>query len=370
MIGSILIFILVLSILVLAHEFGHFIVARKSGIKVEEFGFGLPPRLIGKQIGETFFSINTLPFGGFVRLHGEQEESGQTDLGRSFLHKSKKVRILVVIAGVIMNFILAIFAFAIVYSFSGIPKDTGKVKVINVSTNSPADRAGIVIGDIITKVGGADVTGSNDFIAKTASYKGKNVTYEIQRKVGGQTNTLKVNLTPRESPPAGEGPVGVTITTMEIYYPPVWQRPFYGIYYGFKDGIFWGKTIISGLSELAAGIFKGQTPRGVSGPIGIYAVTTEASRGGILTLINFIGILSVNLAILNIIPFPALDGGRLLFIVIEWITRKKVSTKVEAMINNIGFFILLALLLIITIGDVRKLASAGSIDGFINSMGK
>src|SRR3989344_3183337 len=123
MLGSILIFLLVLSILVLVHEFGHFWVARKNGVWVEEFGFGLPPRIWGKKIGETIYSINLFPFGGFVRLHGEQEEEGITNPKRAFLNKSKKARVAVVVAGVVMNFLLAIASFAIIYSFSGVPRD-------------------------------------------------------------------------------------------------------------------------------------------------------------------------------------------------------------------------------------------------------
>lgn len=366
MIVSILIFFLVLSILILVHELGHFIVARRVGVKVEEFGFGIPPRLIGKKIGETIYSINALPFGGFVRLHGENDEGGVTHLKHAFLNKSKKARALIVIAGVIMNFILAIVAFAIVYSFSGIPRDTGKLKIIDVATGSPAQVAGIVVGDIITKVGKDTIASSDDFIGRTSFLKGKKTAFEIQRNGA----IIKVNLTPRENPPQGEGPIGVTITTMEIYYPPVWQRPFYGIYYGFKEAVFWGGTIASGLWVLIAGIFRGQVPQGISGPVGIFAVTTEAAKSGILTLINFVGILSVNLAILNILPFPALDGGRLLFVGIESVTGRKVSPKIEATIHSIGMIILLILLLAITIGDVRRLITFGGIQGFINSMVK
>ena len=366
MIVSILIFLLVLSVLILVHELGHFIVAKKSGIMVEEFGIGLPPRLVGKKIGGTIYSVNWLPFGGFNRLHGEQNEEGLTDLSKSFLHKSKKIRVFVVVAGVIMNFILAIVAFAIVYSFTGIPRDTGKLKVIDVAAGSPAQVAGIVVGDIVTKVGKDPITSSGDFISKTSFLKGKKTAFEIQRNGA----TIKVNLTPRENPPAGEGPIGVTITTMEIYYPPVWQRPFYGIYYGFKDAIFWGQAIVVGLWGLFGGLFRGQAPQGVSGPIGIFAVTTEAARNGILTLVNFVGILSVNLAILNILPFPALDGGRLLFIGIEAVSGRKVSPRIEGTIHNIGMIILLTLLLIITVGDVRRLITFGGIQGFINSIGK
>jgi regulator of sigma E protease len=365
MIVSIIIFLIVLSILVLVHELGHFIVARRAGVKVEEFGFGIPPRIVGKKIGETIYSINALPFGGFVRLHGENDEGGITHLKRAFLNKSKKARALIVVAGVIMNFILAIVTFAIVYSFSGIPRDTGKLKVIDVTAGSPAQVAGVVVGDIVTKVGKDSITSSDDFISKTSFLKGKKTAFEIQRNGA----TIKVNLTPRESPPAGEGPIGVTITTMEIYFPPVWQRPFYGVYYGFKDALFWGQTIVLGLWGLFAGLLKGQAPQGVSGPVGIFAVTTEAAKSGILTLINFVGILSVNLAILNILPFPALDGGRLLFIGIESVTRRRVSPKIEGAIHNIGMIILLILLLVITIGDVRRLITFGGIQGFINSIG-
>jgi len=194
--------------------------------------------------------------------------------------------------------------------------------------------------------------------------------FEIQRQINGQASAVKVTLTPRVNPPDGEGPIGVTITTMEIYYPPLLLRPFYGIYYGFKDAIFWGQTIVLGLWGIIAGAFHGQAPQGVSGPVGIFAVTTEAAQAGILTLINFVGILSVNLAILNIIPFPALDGGRLLFIGIEGVIGRRIVPKVEATIINIGFIILIVLLLIITIGDIRHLISAGSLEGFINSVGK
>lgn len=365
MITSILVFILVLSVLIISHEFGHYWVAKKSGIKVEEFGFGLPPRIWGKKIGETLYSINALPFGGFVRLHGEQAEDVNTDPKRSFLHKSKKVRSLVITAGVIMNFLLAVLVFAIVYSFTGVPKETGKIRILDVASGSPAEQAGIIVGDVITKVGEYAITSSDDFVSRTSQYKGKSVVYEIQR----ESTPVKIKVTPRENPPEGQGPVGVTVTTMEIYYPPIWQRPFYGVYYGFKDGVYWGKTIVMGLWGMFVQLFNGQTPQGVSGPIGIYAITTEASKGGILMLLNFIGILSVNLAILNIFPFPALDGGRLLFIGIEALTKKKVPNKVEGIINNIGFIILLVLLLAVTLGDVRKLIKTGSIEGFIKSMG-
>lgn len=370
MIGSILVFLVVLSLLILIHEFGHFIVARRAGIWVEEFGFGLPPRLFGKKIGETIYSLNWLPFGGFVRLHGEMDEEGVTNKSRAFLYRNKKTRASIVVAGVIMNFLLAIVAFAIVYSFSGVPRDTHQLKIVDISQGSPAQSAGVIVGDVISKVGKDNITKTADFISKVNLQKGKTTTFEIQREINGQKSTMNLSMKPRENPPAGEGALGVTITTTEIYFPPVWLRPFYGIYYGFKEAIFWGQTIAVGLWTIIAGLFKGQAPQGVSGPVGIFAVTTEAARNGILTLINFVGVLSVNLAILNILPFPALDGGRLFFIGIESIIGKKVTPKFEATVHTIGMIILLALLLAITIGDVRHLIMAGSIGNFLNSMTK
>ncbi|KKU15768.1 MAG: Membrane-associated zinc metalloprotease, partial [Candidatus Woesebacteria bacterium GW2011_GWC2_45_9] len=151
MVGSILVFLVVLSILVLVHELGHFIVARKSGVLVEEFGFGIPPRIFSIQAGETLYSLNLLPFGGTT-------DEGVSYPNRAFLNKSKKVRTLILVAGVLMNFILAIFAFAVVYSFSGIPKDTGQVKVVEVTSGSPAQVSGIIVGDIVKVVEGKSVT--------------------------------------------------------------------------------------------------------------------------------------------------------------------------------------------------------------------
>ncbi|HTK03343.1 MAG TPA: M50 family metallopeptidase [Alphaproteobacteria bacterium] len=365
MLVSILVFLLVLSILVIVHEFGHFITAVKLGIPVLEFGFGLPPRIWGKKIGNTLFSLNALPFGGFVRLLGENEEE-EGDKSQQFINKPKRIRIAVIVAGVVMNFLLAILAFAIVYSFSGIPKDTHKLKIVDVSAGSPAQVAGVIVGDVISKVGKDNVDSVDYFISKVNDQKGKTTNFEIVRN----DNIVKLQMKPRENPPAGEGALGVTITTTEIYFAPVWQRPFIGIYYGFKEAVFWGKTILMGLWTMVYGLFQGQVPKGVSGPVGIFAVTSEAAKNGVLTLINFIGILSVNLAILNILPFPALDGGRLLFIFIEMLMGRKVLPKVEAITHTIGMIILLTLLVAITFHDVVGLIRAGSIAGFLNSMQK
>lgn len=365
MLVSILVFFLTLSILVLVHEFGHYWVAKRNGIWVEEFGFGLPPRVIGKKVGETIYSINLLPFGGFVRLHGENEiEEKDKDLSRAFLSKSKKARFAVVIAGVIMNFLLAIFAFAIVYSFSGIPRDSNEIKVVDIRSGSPAEVAGIKPNDTIKKVDNQEFTDIGEFIKYVDTKGNKRVELEVIRN----QETVNLSAIPRANPPEGEGPMGVIVSSTEIYYPPVWQRPFYGMYYGFKDAMFWGKTVVNGFLSIFQNLFRGEVPKDVAGPVGIFAISSETSKMGMLAVINFIGILSVNLAILNIIPFPALDGGRLLFISLEGIFGKKILPKIENYAHSIGFILLLVLLVAITFHDIRRLIFAGSLEGFINSM--
>lgn len=366
MIVSVLVFFLVLSILVLIHELGHFLVARKNGVWVEEFGFGLPPRIYGKKIGETLYSINALPFGGFVKLHGESSEEGVSDPARAFINKNKKSRVAIIVAGVFMNFILAIAAFGIVYSFSGITKDTGEVRVLEITNSSPAQLAGLLVGDVIKKVDSKDVESVNGFIEAVEERKGDRTVLEILRK-GESEENLKLTITPRENPPEGEGPLGVIISSTEVYYPPILLRPFYGIYYGFLDAVFWGQTVLMGLVKIFSDLFGGQAPKDLAGPVGIYAITSEAAKFGPLAVLNLMGILSVNLAILNILPFPALDGGRLLFIGIETVIGKKVTPKIESTIHTIGMLILLLAIFAITAGDIQKLIKAGSVSKFLES---
>jgi regulator of sigma E protease len=365
MLGSILIFLIVLSILILAHEFGHFFMAKRAGVLIEEFGLGLPPRIFGRKLGETIYSINLLPFGGFVKLHGENTEGGVTKPKRAFINKSKGTRSVIIVAGVMMNFALAILAFSIVSTFVGIPKESENVKIVEVIPMSPAQNAELVVGDIVRLVNEERITEISQFVTAVERNKGKETVLTLERNGGRET---RVTLTPRAEPPEGQGPIGIVISSTETYFPPLWQRPFIGIYYGFGEALFWGGAIVAGISKIFSELFGGQIPKDLAGPVGIFAITSQAASIGTLALINFIGILSVNLAILNIIPFPALDGGRLLFIGIEALFGRKVVPKVEAVIHTAGMVILLFLLLAITAQDIRRLITYGGISGFIDSI--
>jgi regulator of sigma E protease len=368
MLGSILVFLIVLSILILVHELGHFLMARRFGVWVEEFGFGIPPRIIGKKIGETLYSLNFLPFGGFVKLHGESFEEEITDPKRSFMNKSILERLIILVAGVVMNFLLAVVAFAVVYSFSGIPKETKDVRLVDIAQGSPAQIAGLIVGDIVKTVDKEKIESMSAFTKLIEEKKGKRVTLGIERLVEGQKTEKKVTITPRADPPPDEGPLGIVITTTEIYYPPIWQRPFVGAFYGLKDSLYWGKNVILGFAGIFTDLLGGKVPQDLSGPVGIFAITTQAAKMGILSVINFMGVLSINLAILNIIPFPALDGGRVLFVVIEKIMGRKVLPKVEGYIHTVGMIILLILILAITAHDIQRLVVAGSLSNFIESV--
>lgn len=361
---TLIIFLAILSILVLVHEFGHFIVAKLSNVKVEEFGIGFPPRLISVKYGETIYSVNALLFGGFVRLYGE-EGPGPAGLkrglvgpetSRMFIAKPKKLRAAIIIAGVIMNLLLAIVAFSVLYSIVGIPRPLGYVRVEEIASDSPAEIAGLEPEDAIVSVNEEKVTSSREFIQLIENKKGKEVTVELRGK-GGETRVVKV--TPRESPPENEGPLGVAITDTEVYFPPVWQRPFWGTVYGLKEAVFWGKQIVGGIGAVFASLITQQkVPEGIAGPVGIFQITGGVAQQGALALLHFLGVLSINLGILNIIPFPALDGGRLLFVGIEALFRgraRAIIPKVERVTNMIGFGLLIALLAAITLQDIRRL---------------
>lgn len=345
-----LIFVIALSILVLVHEFGHFLAAVKSGIRVEEFGLGLPPKIIGKKIGKTIFSLNWLPIGGFCKLYGED---GSGKGGEAFNNKNPWQKLLVVVGGVLMNLLLAVAIFTVVYAVLGVPEETKMVKVVEVVKGSPAETAGLTEGDWIEQVGGVKIVKPEQLTNEVALYKGKPVTLAVVKKGTAEAVPVMVNV--RENPPEGEGAMGVAISNIEMR-PMKWYEFYKGIWYGFKEGYYWGKIIVSGVFKMIGDLFMGKVPKDVAGPIGMFEATSSIRKSqGLLAVIHFFGVVSVNLAVVNMLPFPALDGGRIIFVLYEILTKKKANQKFEAAVNNIGMVVLLSLILLIAVGDVAKI---------------
>lgn len=361
MLLTIIVFILILGLLVFVHEFGHFITAKKAGAKVEEFGFGFPPRIFGVKKGETLYSLNLIPLGGFVKIYGEDGQDRKDP--RSFASKKIGARAVILVAGVSFNALLTIILLFFGYSagFPSIITDENrsnardlKVQIIEVAADSPADEAGFRMGDVISNLSIDDaslaVSNIKDVQKFISENKGRQITITAQR--GGKE--FGVSLTPRPNPPQGEGEAGIAMAeTGIISYPwhkSLWQALSSTLYFaGFiaftifkliKD------LIISGGSEILAGI---------SGPVGIAAMTGQATRLGFIYVLQLAAILSITLAVINILPFPALDGGRLLFLGIEKIKGRPINQKIEKIIHAAGFFFLIFLMVLVSVRDVGRL---------------
>ena len=382
---TIIIFVLVLSLLVFVHELGHFYTARRLGVRADEFGFGFPPRAIGyyknkfgkwKKVvgkasfakleesedeskipapGSTIYSINWIPLGGFVKIKGENGGDGKDE--DSFAAKSVGRRALILSAGVIMNVILAWFLFSIGYMI-GLPQATSdlapgarvseaRVAVVEVVKDSPADLAGILEGDFIVRVNGQEVALESDVQRLVKSEGGKEI--EMLLSSNGEDKTLTV--TPQDNE-AGDGIIGVALMAAGTVRYPI----FTSIVEGAKLTGWMLKEIFSAFGSLIGGLFTGAKMEAeFAGPIGIANITGQAARLGFAYLLQFTALLSLNLAVINILPFPALDGGRILFLFIEKLKGKPVSPEVEAVFHNIGFMLLMALVIWITYKDILKL---------------
>ena len=351
----VLIFILTLSILVLVHELGHFLMAKKMGVKVEEFGIGLPPKLFGIKKGETLYTVNLLPIGGFVKLFGEEYgKTAKGDKSRTFINKKPWQTTLIVLGGVLGNFLLGWLIFSFLVT-QGIQVPTNKVTVDKVTNNSPASIAGLQEKDVILKfvppispISLIPLTSSTSLITLTQKYAGKNIKLLVQRN----NQQLIINLVPRINPPKGEGPLGISINSyMEKKY-PWYTAPYYGLIEASNITF----KIASELGKLLFGLITFQKQNvDVAGPIGIANLAGQAIKFGGNAFLQFLGLLSLNLAIINILPFPALDGGRLVFVFYEGITKKKPNKNFEKYTNLIGFIMLLSLAALITVNDIIKL---------------
>jgi len=343
-------FIGILILLVFAHEFGHFITAKLTHVKVEEFGIGFPPRLISFKRGETIYSLNAIPLGGFTKMLGEEDPT----LPGSLASKSIPVRLLVLSAGSLMNILLPILLLSISFM---IPHDMvlEKVQVKEVASGSPAQIAGIESGDTILAINNRIIRNRGD------------VGYIIQLNLGSEVHILlqrdelsqqKLTVTPRWKPPQGQGATGITIigvdsTIVRESY-PIWKAVPSSI-------IHCGEILVLFRNEIVGWFIRGTAPQ-LTGPIGIAELTGEMAKAGISPLLEFAALISINLALINLLPFPGLDGGRLIFIALEWIRRgKRISPKREGLVHLIGFIVLILLILVVSYYDIANIIHGESV---------
>ncbi len=354
---TILVFIVILGLLVFVHELGHFIMAKRAGMKVEEFGFGFPPRMFGITRGETTYSINWVPLGGFVKILGE--DGSDSPDPRNFGNKSTWQRFRVLIAGVSMNVILAWVLLSIGMGI-GLPTvlsendqlphsakiKTVSVGILEVQEKTPAAEAGLKAGDHILKIGDTTISSIDQAQAETSKDAGKPTTYTIGR--GSETFTKII--TPRTNPPQGQGALGIALGSIGMVSYPWYEAPWRGLVALFNLVALTLGAFASIIWQLLRGHSAGVS---VSGPVGIAVLTRDVTALGFIYLLQFTAILSVNLAIINAIPFPALDGGRVLFLLIEKLRGRKLNIKAEQVANTIGFVLLLLLMVVVTVKDVR-----------------
>jgi regulator of sigma E protease len=347
---SIVSFLIIIAILVVLHEMGHFFSARFFGVGVEEFAFGIPPRLWARKKGETVYAINAIPVGGYVRMVGEEEDVG--DNPKSFQNKKPWQRLIILLAGSISHFVLAIVIFAVLAITLGKAVSDGTVNIDSVSNASPANAAGLGSGDRILAVDGVTFNAVDDFLQYISDKKGQSVDLTIEKK--GEATSQQISIVPRENPPAGEGPLGVAV---QSGYNTEKVSLVEGVRSGFITVGIVVKATIDGLGTLLSSLFNHATiPAGISGPVGMASLSGQVVKNqGILGLVFFLGLLAANLAVFNLLPFPALDGGRIIFVLIELLTRKRVPLDKEAWVHAVGIGLLLMLIAFVTLKDIVQL---------------
>jgi regulator of sigma E protease len=360
----IIIFIIILAVLVLVHEFGHFLIAKLSGIRVDEFGLGFPPRLVGwkPKGGETTYTLNAIPFGGFVKIFGEDGVERSPEAKRSFPAQSAWIQIAVLAGGIFFNLLFA----WVVISFSfmiGLPVPTDympgatlanvQTTITTVDSGSPAAAAGLRSGDQILGIGATGAATAvqssaptiTDIQQFTAAHNGAPIFVLYKR--GAMTATLKI--TPAFNPSVNRATIGVTLDSIGI------------LRLSFFSALWHGLTLTASLiQETAVGLWQfigqalvGQANLGaVAGPVGIAGLVGDATALGFVYVLSFTAFISINLAIINLIPFPALDGGRILFVIIEKIKGSPIPARIGNTINTAGFAILIALMVLVTYHDI------------------
>lgn len=351
-----IIFIALIGLLAL-HEFGHLIIAKKFGVDVEEFGIGYPPRLFGKKIGKTLYSINLLPFGAFIKIKGEDKQIKDE---KSFSEKAIWQRALILLGGVVSFWLVAFLIFSFTSAIWGLPTSVSDdfigqtiVQIVQINKDSPAQASGLKIGDIIKglKIQNQEleITKVGEVQQFTNFHRGEEIVLTIQR--GKEVS--EISLSPRVSPPEGQGAIGVALVRVSKIKSS-WYKSFYtGAIVTYQKTVQIPVVLTGVLQKL----FKGEKVEGVEfvGPIGVASLMGRALNVGLDNFLLFIGLIAIWLALFNLLPIPGLDGGKLLFLVIESVRKKPVSQKIEQSITVICFLCLIILMVFVTIKDILKL---------------
>lgn len=364
---SIALFIIILLVLVVVHEFGHFIVAKLTGMRVDEFAFGFPPRIFGKKYGETLYAINSIPLGGYVSIFGEngsdedKKAHGATHHPRAFGNRPWWAQLLVLVAGVTMNMILALVIFIIISAGEvqisvddpeyGSRVTNSKLVVTEVSKESPAFKAGIIPGSVIQKIAttGATLLPTTATSAISFIQKHQNTPFTITYvSPDGQNKSTTIaavyGIVPEKKA------LGIALDQIGTFNTTFTEA----IILGYERTAYITEATVNGLIGVVSSAFRGDSVlASLSGPVGIARIVGETSEYGYAAILTLVAALSINLAIFNILPLPALDGGRMVVVLIEALFRKKVPFKYYSWVNVLGFGALMLLLIIVTINDIK-----------------
>lgn len=361
----ILFFILILVVLILVHEFGHFVVSKAFGIKVHEFGIFFPPRIAAMKYGETEYSINWLPFGGFVKIFGENYDEGKDD-PRSFVNKSRWQQAAVIVAGISFNLLFAWFALTVGY-MAGLPTSlehqgfgtvtNAQTMVVGVLPGSPADKAGLLVGDIVedAQTGTTSLfpnSNASEVTKFIGNHQNESVVFKIARQGSNGTEEKEFLAKPVEGLVSGKKAVGVELNDVGVLRLP----PHLALLQGAVLGWDITSSTAQGLAQFFKQIFTGTANFSeVAGPIGITVFGAAAIKQGFAAAVVLSALISINLALINLIPIPGLDGGRLLVIIVEGIRGKPISQNVMVKLTLAGFALLILLMLVVSYHDIARL---------------
>jgi regulator of sigma E protease len=356
MVQSIIIFGLILIGLIVIHELGHFITAKLTGVKVLEFGLGYPPKLFGIKRGETEYTVNLLPLGGFVRLLGEEDPTDP----RSLAAQPHWVRLLVLAAGSVMNLILPIVLFAVAFM---IPRDVpvGLVQIAAVEPGGPAEEAGLRPGDVILGINGDEVRNVAELGREIRLNMGDTVDFRIRRTTQefGTSGSNEILNIPVEARYRSQGPTGIEIQSQVSFYESESYPPWEAV------GLGWDATIDSlrlARNEVISW-FQGSSGPEVAGPVGLAQATDEVvEEAGYRPLLDFAALLSINLGILNLLPLPMLDGGRIAFVLLEIVRRgKRIAPEKEGLVHLVGFALIITLAVVVTYVEIMRIIDGDSL---------